>query len=135
MPGSTVSTVNAYDIVSERSTREEERRSHTGNILVSAKRCDDGGLIRKLDLVLGVRGEQALKESYGRVKDNGALNASLDANVYLAVIDEVAAHTLDVRRRGVVEVRGAQSSTQLVRLDLYRTASMRYQSTTRRKLH
>ena len=49
-----------------------------------------------------------------------------------AVIDEVGAHALNVRRRGAIEVGGAQSCTEVMRLDLKRTASMRYQSTTER---
>lgn len=71
-----------------------------------------------------------MKESDGGVKDDGALDASLDTNVYFAVVDEVGAHALDVRRRGAVKVCGAESSTQLMRLGLRCRASMRYQFTT-----
>jgi hypothetical protein len=74
--------------------------------LVPAQRCDDSSPIGELNLVHWVRGEQSLKDSDGRIEDNGALNTSLDADMHLAVIDELGAHALDVRRRGRVEVGG-----------------------------
>ncbi|KAG6895929.1 hypothetical protein C0992_011506 [Termitomyces sp. T32_za158] len=48
-------------------------------------------IIRKLDFVVFVGREQTLEERDGRIKDNGTLNAALDACFDLTVVDEVGA--------------------------------------------
>jgi hypothetical protein len=64
--------------------------------LVTSERRNDSGLVGEDDLVLGGGWKEALKESDGRVEDDGALNTSLDADLDFIVVYDVRADTLDV---------------------------------------
>lgn len=67
-----------------------------GNVLVTAERSNDGGLVGKNDLVGRVGREKTLEEGDGRVKDDGTLTAGLGMDVDLMGVHEVGFHVRDV---------------------------------------
>ena len=75
--------------------------------MVTSEGCNDDGLVGEDDLVFGGWREEALEEGDGRVKDDGAFDTSLDADLDLIVVHDVRADTLDVGRRTAVKVGGA----------------------------
>jgi len=59
-----------------------------------------------------------LEKCDGRVEDDCTLNTGLNADLDLAVVNDVAAHTLNVRGRGAVKVSGTKEGAKLEGLDL-----------------
>lgn len=95
----------------------------TRNVLVAAKRGDDSGLISENDFVFGAGREETLEKGDSRVKDDSALDASLNADLHLAVVDEVGTDTLNIGGGGTVEVGGAEKGAKAVGFDLNKKES------------
>ena len=70
--------------------------SLNGDVLVASKGCDNCRLVRERDLVVRVRGEEALEKRGGRVENRGALATDFDADGDLSEVDEVGTDTTDV---------------------------------------
>jgi len=86
--------------------------------LVAAKGCNNGGLIGEDDLVVGAGREETLEKGNGRVEDDGALSASLDADLHFVVVNEIRADALDVGGGTAVEIGRSEVRTEGVGLDL-----------------
>lgn len=95
------------------------------NILVPSEWRDDGGLVRKRDLVLGVWGEQALEDGRRRVEHSRTFAADLDADVDLFEVDDLSADAANARRRVGVEVHVAEVRAELVSLDVAERCTLR----------
>lgn len=94
--------------------------------MVTAEGGDNRGLVGEDDLVLGAGREETLKQSDGGVEYDSALSASLDADLDLAVVDEIGADALDVRGGLAVEVGRADEGAQAMGFDLSKTISERF---------
>jgi hypothetical protein len=82
--------------------------------LVAAERSDNSGLISKNNLVFGVGREKTLKESDGRVEDDSAFDAGLDANLHLVIVDEIRTDPFDIGGGRAIEVVGAKDGAKAV---------------------
>lgn len=67
--------------------------------MITPKRRGDGSFVSKNNFVVGVGWEESLQKGNRRVEDDSSFNTSLDADLDLAVVDQVGADTLDVGGR------------------------------------
>lgn len=93
---------------------------HTGDVLVTAQRCDDDGTIGKLLTVLGGGGEETLKQGSGRIENSSTLATGLHADMNLLEVHEVGGDPGDLGVTAPSEVGITKESSQGVRLMLNR---------------
>ena len=88
--------------------------------MVATKRSCNRSLVRKNDFVVGVRREESLEEGDGGIKDDRALDSSLDTGLDLVVVDQIGSDAVDVTGRRRVEIGRAERGAKAMRLGLWR---------------
>jgi hypothetical protein len=90
----------------------------TRDVLITSEGSDNSGLVGKDDLVVRGRREETLQNGDGGIEHDGALNASLDSDFDLGVVDKVSTDSIDVRGRLAVEVGLTDQAAKAVGLNL-----------------
>jgi hypothetical protein len=90
------------------------------HVLVSVERTNNGRAIREVGARLRRRREEALEQCNGGIANDTLLASVVDADLDLAIIDQIWADTVDKVRRVGVEVVAAKEGAKLELLRLKR---------------
>jgi hypothetical protein len=118
LPGSTVSTMSTWSIISARlgllPNNKKRRQKLTRNVLIPTQGCNDRRPISQHDAIIRIRREQPLQKRDRRIEHDGPFVARLDTHVDLVVVDEIGVHAFDEGRGCAVEVGVAQHGAEVV---------------------